>query len=111
MRRADPAAHGPSIVVAHETPGLPWTPSLKPRAAKCQLPTRVLLQSSWTDLAAAAAPVPAGGNGTGDTSRGGGSGGSGRQLVFHVGPVPHEWLFQHVAAVVHHGGAGTVAAG
>lgn len=24
---------------------------------------------------------------------------------------PHEWLFQHVAAVVHHGGAGTTACG
>ena len=50
-------------------------------------------------------------SGGGSGSGGGGSGGSGRQLVFHVGPVPHEWLFQHVAAVVHHGGAGTVAAG
>jgi UDP:flavonoid glycosyltransferase YjiC (YdhE family) len=25
--------------------------------------------------------------------------------------VPHSWLFEHVAAVVHHGGAGTTAAG
>lgn len=25
--------------------------------------------------------------------------------------VPHDWLFKHVAAVVHHGGAGTTAAG
>ncbi|CAF4389652.1 unnamed protein product, partial [Adineta steineri] len=25
--------------------------------------------------------------------------------------VPHDWLFQHVSAVCHHGGAGTVAAG
>ena len=25
--------------------------------------------------------------------------------------VPHDWLFQHVSAVVHHGGAGTTAAG
>ena len=25
--------------------------------------------------------------------------------------VPHDWLFQHVAGVVHHGGAGTTAAG
>ncbi len=31
--------------------------------------------------------------------------------VFAVGPVPHEWLFPRVAAVVHHGGAGTTAAG
>jgi sterol 3beta-glucosyltransferase len=28
-----------------------------------------------------------------------------------VGSVPHEWLFPHVAAVVHHAGAGTTAAG
>jgi sterol 3beta-glucosyltransferase len=30
--------------------------------------------------------------------------------VFPVGPVPHDWLFPRVAAAVHHGGAGTVAA-
>ncbi|KAJ5737241.1 uncharacterized protein N7483_002366 [Penicillium malachiteum] len=31
--------------------------------------------------------------------------------VFYFGDCPHEWLFQHVAAVVHHGGAGTTACG
>lgn len=31
--------------------------------------------------------------------------------VLFVGDCPHEWLFQHVAAVVHHGGAGTTACG
>ena len=31
--------------------------------------------------------------------------------VFSVDYVPHEWLFKHVAAVVHHGGAGTTATG
>ncbi|KAM0720634.1 hypothetical protein Q7P37_004771 [Cladosporium fusiforme] len=31
--------------------------------------------------------------------------------VFMLGNVPHDWLFKHVAAVVHHGGAGTTAAG
>jgi UDP:flavonoid glycosyltransferase YjiC (YdhE family) len=31
--------------------------------------------------------------------------------VFMSGPVPHAWLFPHMAAVVHHGGAGTTAAG
>ena len=32
--------------------------------------------------------------------------------VFVVqGYVPHDWLFRHVSAVVHHGGAGTTAAG
>jgi UDP:flavonoid glycosyltransferase YjiC (YdhE family) len=30
--------------------------------------------------------------------------------VFAVGAVPHDWLFPRVAAAVHHGGAGTVAA-
>jgi sterol 3beta-glucosyltransferase len=31
--------------------------------------------------------------------------------VFMVDSIPHTWLFSHVAAVVHHGGAGTTAAG
>lgn len=31
--------------------------------------------------------------------------------VMMVDSTPHSWLFQHVAAVVHHGGAGTTAAG
>ncbi|KAJ7678184.1 hypothetical protein DFH06DRAFT_567895 [Mycena polygramma] len=31
--------------------------------------------------------------------------------VFFLKECPHEWLFQHVAAVVHHGGAGTTACG
>ncbi|MDO8963746.1 MAG: glycosyltransferase, partial [Coriobacteriia bacterium] len=31
--------------------------------------------------------------------------------VFMVGSVPHAWLFPQMAAVVHHGGAGTTAAG
>ncbi|EKG19875.1 UDP-glucuronosyl/UDP-glucosyltransferase [Macrophomina phaseolina MS6] len=31
--------------------------------------------------------------------------------IFFLGDCPHEWLFQHVAAVVHHGGAGTTACG
>jgi UDP:flavonoid glycosyltransferase YjiC (YdhE family) len=31
--------------------------------------------------------------------------------VHYLGDCPHEWLFQHVAAVVHHGGAGTTACG
>ncbi|KAK0733941.1 hypothetical protein B0T26DRAFT_635829 [Lasiosphaeria miniovina] len=31
--------------------------------------------------------------------------------VFMLGNCPHDWLFQHVSAVVHHGGAGTSAAG
>ncbi|KAG9230525.1 hypothetical protein BJ875DRAFT_384927 [Amylocarpus encephaloides] len=31
--------------------------------------------------------------------------------IFLLGNVPHDWLFQHVSAVVHHGGAGTTAIG
>ena len=31
--------------------------------------------------------------------------------VFFLGNVPHDWLFPRVSAVVHHGGAGTTAAG
>ncbi len=31
--------------------------------------------------------------------------------VYRVGSVPHSWLFPQMAAVVHHGGAGTTAAG
>ena len=31
--------------------------------------------------------------------------------VFYLGDCPHEWLFQQVSAVVHHGGAGTTACG
>lgn len=31
--------------------------------------------------------------------------------VFMLGNIPHDWLFQKVSCVVHHGGAGTTAAG
>ncbi|GKT66114.1 glycosyltransferase family 1 protein [Colletotrichum tofieldiae] len=31
--------------------------------------------------------------------------------VFYIDDCPHEWLFKRVAAVVHHGGAGTTACG
>ena len=31
--------------------------------------------------------------------------------VLMLGNVPHDWLFKHVSCVVHHGGAGTTAAG
>lgn len=31
--------------------------------------------------------------------------------MFFIDDCPHEWLFQHVEAVVHHGGAGTTACG
>jgi UDP:flavonoid glycosyltransferase YjiC (YdhE family) len=38
-------------------------------------------------------------------------GGSNTGHIFWLGDCPHEWLFQHVAVVVHHGGAGTTACG
>ncbi|KAH7231233.1 uncharacterized protein BKA55DRAFT_598536 [Fusarium redolens] len=31
--------------------------------------------------------------------------------IFYIDDCPHDWLFQHVSAVVHHGGAGTTAVG
>lgn len=31
--------------------------------------------------------------------------------IYMLGNIPHDWLFKHVSAVVHHGGAGTTAAG
>ena len=33
------------------------------------------------------------------------------ETIMRVESVPHEWLFPRMAAVVHHGGAGTTAAG
>jgi sterol 3beta-glucosyltransferase len=50
---------------------------------------RAILQSGWGGLSKANLP---------DT-------------VFRVDSIPHSWLFPRVAAVVHHGGAGTTAAG
>ncbi|BAE55182.1 unnamed protein product [Aspergillus oryzae RIB40] len=48
-------------------------------------------------------------------SKGWGNIGEGRaevpKDVMLLGKVPHDWLFQHVSCVVHHGGAGTTAAG
>lgn len=36
---------------------------------------------------------------------------SGEPLCFNVGPVAHDWLLPKCCAVIHHGGAGTTAAG
>ncbi|KAL4866899.1 hypothetical protein BDV12DRAFT_187099 [Aspergillus spectabilis] len=38
-------------------------------------------------------------------------GGDPSDSVYYIDDCPHEWLFQHVSAVVHHGGAGTTACG
>ena len=34
-----------------------------------------------------------------------------KENIQFIGDCPHDWLFQHVAAVIHHGGAGTTACG
>lgn len=52
---------------------------------------RVLLSKGWGGMGANELNVPEG--------------------VFMLGNVPHDWLFKHVSCVVHHGGAGTTAAG
>ncbi|KAI1809774.1 hypothetical protein GGS20DRAFT_570470 [Poronia punctata] len=52
---------------------------------------RALVSKGWGGLGADALNVPDG--------------------VFMLGNVPHDWLFKHVSAVCHHGGAGTTAAG
>lgn len=39
------------------------------------------------------------------------SGPNAQRDVFYLGDCPHEWLFQNVSAVIHHGGAGTTACG
>ncbi|KAJ3486781.1 hypothetical protein NLG97_g6546 [Lecanicillium saksenae] len=38
-------------------------------------------------------------------------GGPPQDGVIYIDDCPHEWLFQHVVAVIHHGGAGTAACG
>ncbi|KAI0473713.1 hypothetical protein GGR56DRAFT_546540 [Xylariaceae sp. FL0804] len=52
---------------------------------------RALVSKGWGGLGADSVGVPDG--------------------VYMLGNVPHDWLFQHVSAVCHHGGAGTTAAG
>ncbi|KPI45216.1 Sterol 3-beta-glucosyltransferase UGT80A2 [Cyphellophora attinorum] len=52
---------------------------------------RVLLSKGWGGLGTDELDVPAN--------------------IFMLGNVPHEWLFKRVSCVVHHGGAGTTAAG
>lgn len=49
---------------------------------------RAIISKGWSDLA-----------------------GSQDENIYWVGECPHEWLFPRVAAVVHHGGAGTTACG
>ena len=49
---------------------------------------RAIISKGWADLA-----------------------GTANEKIYWIGDYPHEWLFQQVAAVVHHGGAGTTACG
>ncbi|MFI5495664.1 glycosyltransferase [Actinoplanes sp. NPDC051859] len=59
------------------------------RAAIRQTGRRAIVQAGWSGL-----------RGAGDDPD-----------VLSIGPVPHDWLFPQLAAVVHHAGAGTTAAG
>jgi UDP:flavonoid glycosyltransferase YjiC (YdhE family) len=52
---------------------------------------RVLFSKGWGCMGAGEVGIPEG--------------------VFMLGDVPHDWLFKRVSCVVHHGGAGTTAAG
>lgn len=56
-----------------------------------QMGQRALVSKGWGGFGADALGIPEG--------------------VFMLGNVPHDWLFKHVSCVVHHGGAGTTAAG
>jgi len=51
---------------------------------------RILVQSGWSKLQTASGS---------------------EDKCFDIGPMPHDWLLPQVSAVVHHGGAGTTAAG
>eukprot|EP00928_Gymnodinium_smaydae_P015280 TRINITY_DN15619_c0_g1_i1.p1 TRINITY_DN15619_c0_g1~~TRINITY_DN15619_c0_g1_i1.p1 ORF type:complete len:1136 (+),score=256.04 TRINITY_DN15619_c0_g1_i1:104-3511(+) len=66
-------------------------------AAAVESKTRVVLQSSWSSLEVSSDTNVA-------TERG-------SRLVYQLGNCPHDWLFRHVRAVVHHGGSGTTMAG
>jgi UDP:flavonoid glycosyltransferase YjiC (YdhE family) len=52
---------------------------------------RILLSKGWGGMGAGELRIP--------------------DNIFMLGNVPHDWLFKHVSCVVHHGGAGTTAAG
>lgn len=69
--------------------------------AAIQSGTRVVLQSSWSELT----------NGKEGQATEEQEEAERRRMVYYLGNCPHDWLFTRVCAVVHHGGAGTVAAG
>ncbi len=67
--------------------------------------TRVLIQSSWSSM------TGDGGDGDDGDDDDDGGGADPPANVFFLGPAPHDWLLPRMAAVIHHGGAGTTAAG
>jgi len=71
--------------------------------AACSTKTRVILQSSWSTLSLGDSADPDRQSTHEDPLQ--------KQLVYFLGNCPHDWLFKQVRAVVHHGGAGTAAAG
>jgi hypothetical protein len=52
---------------------------------------RVIISRGWADLGGEELDLP--------------------DNILVIGSVPHDWLFKHVSCVIHHGGAGTTAAG
>lgn len=52
---------------------------------------RALISKGWSNLGCGQSEIP--------------------DYIFLLGSCPHDWLFRHVSCVVHHGGAGTTAAG
>ena len=60
-------------------------------AAVKQAGVRALVSKGWGGMGAGEMNIP--------------------ENIFMLGSVPHDWLFQYVSCVVHHGGAGTTAAG
>lgn len=61
------------------------------KEAAAQVNVRVLLQSGWTKYGADYEMIS--------------------EQVMVIGPMPHDYLFTQVCAVIHHGGAGTTSAG
>jgi len=58
------------------------------KRAVVQADCRMVVQSSWSNIDV-----------------------SGEPRCFNIGPCPHDWLLPQTSAVIHHGGAGTTAAG
>jgi UDP:flavonoid glycosyltransferase YjiC (YdhE family) len=52
---------------------------------------RALISKGWANIGKGDAEIP--------------------ENIFLLDKCPHGWLFQHISCVVHHGGAGTTAAG